>query len=202
MFYQKRHRTHLEDIIFAIDLYFDGLSLRKVSKALTRFVKRSHTAIRDWIQKYQPQRLLSNTKKIDEYIIDETLIKVGSELIWLCWIAIESENRQILAVSVSKERNMFVAERFLSNLVKDYGNHPVSTDGGTWYPQACEFLQMNHHIHSSLEKSLIERKIQYVKDRTEGFDDYFPCRKRKCKLEHIKQWIKMFAYHHNDNIKA
>ena len=81
MFYQKRHRTHLEDIIFAIDLYFDGLSLRKVSKALTRFVKRSHTAIRDWIQKYQPQRLLSNTKKIDEYIIDETLIKVGSELI-------------------------------------------------------------------------------------------------------------------------
>ncbi|HKX96957.1 MAG TPA: DDE-type integrase/transposase/recombinase [Candidatus Nitrosocosmicus sp.] len=201
MFYQKRHRTHLEDIIFAIDLYFDSLSLRKVSKALTRFVKRSHTAIRDWIQKYQPQRLLSNTKKIDEYIIDETLIKVGSELIWF-WIAIESENRQILAVSVSKERNMFVAERFLSNLVKDYGNHPVSTDGGPWYPQACEFLQMDHHIHSSLEKSLIERKIQYVKDRTEGFDDYFPCRKRKCKLEHIKQWINMFAYHHNDNIKA
>ena len=201
MFYQKRHRTHLEDIIFAIDLYFDGLSLRKVSKALTRFVKRSHTAIRDWIQKYQPQRLLSNTKKIDEYIIDETLIKVGSELIWL-WIAIDPENKQILAVSVSKERNMFVAERFLSGLVKDYGNHPVSTDGGTWYPQACEFLQMDHHIHSSLEKSLIERKIQYVKDRTEGFDDYFPCRKRKCKLEHIKQWIKMFAYHHNDNIKA
>jgi putative transposase len=201
MFYQKRHRTHLEDIIFAIDLYFDGLSLRNTSKALSRFVKRSHTAIRDWIQKYRPQRLLSNTKKIDEYIIDETLIKVGSELIWL-WIAIDPENKQILAVSVSKERNMFVAERFLSNLVKDYGNHPVSTDGGTWYPQACEFLQMDHHIHSSLEKSLIERKIQYVKDRTEGFDDYFPCRKRKCKLEHIKQWIKMFAYHHNDNIKA
>ena len=201
MFYQKRHRTHLEDIIFAIDLYFDGLSLRNTSKALSRFVKRSHTAIRDWIQKYRPQRLLSNTKKIDEYIIDETLIKVGSELIWL-WIAIDPENKQILAVSVSKERNMFVAERFLSNLVKDYGNHPVSTDGGTWYPLACEFLQMDHHIHSSLEKSLIERKIQYVKDRTEGFDDYFPCRKRKCKLEHIKQWIKMFAYHHNDNIKA
>ena len=31
---------------------------------------------------------------------------------------------------------MFVAERLLSNLVKDYGDHPVSTDGGTWYPQA------------------------------------------------------------------
>ena len=191
----------MEDIIYAIDLYFDGLSLRKVSKALSRLVKRSHTAISDWIHKYQPKRLLSKTKKIDEYIVDETLIKVGSELIWF-WIAIEPENRQILAVSVSKERNMFVAERFLSNLVKDYGNHPVSTDGGTWYPQACEFLKMDHHIHSSLEKSLIERKMQYIKDRTEIFDDYFPCRKQNCKLEHIIQWIKVFAYHHNNNIRA
>ena len=95
---------------------------------------------------------------------------------------------------------MFIAERFLSNLVKDYGNHPVSTDGGTWYPQACEFLKMDHHIHSSLEKSLIERKMQYIKDRTEIFDDYFPCRKQNCKLEHIIQWIKVFAYHHNNNI--
>ena len=32
-----------------------------------------------------------------------------------------------------------VAERFLSHIVKEYGQHPVSTtDGGTWYPQACK----------------------------------------------------------------
>ena len=97
---------------------------------------------------------------------------------------------------------MFVAERFLSGLVKDYGKHPVSTDGGTWYPQVCEFLTLDHHIHSSWEKSLIERIIQYIKDRTESFDDYFPCRKQNCKLEHIKQWIKVFAYHYNNNIRA
>ena len=104
----RRNRTRLEDIIYAINLYFDGLSLRKTSKALSRFVKRSHVAIRNWIQKYQPQRLLSKRKKIGEYIVDETLIKAGSELIWL-WVAIESENKQILALTISKERNMFVA---------------------------------------------------------------------------------------------
>ncbi|HET6590716.1 MAG TPA: DDE-type integrase/transposase/recombinase [Candidatus Nitrosocosmicus sp.] len=109
-------------------------------------------------------------------------------MFWL-WVAIESENRQILAVTISKERNMFVAERFLHGL-EDYGKHPVSTDGGTWYPRACQFLKLDHHIHSSYEKSLIERKIQYIKDRTESFDDYFPCRKQNCKLEHVKQWIK------------
>ena len=53
---------------------------------------------------------------------------------------------------------MFVAERFLSDIVKIHGKHPVSTDGSTWYPQACKFLNLNHHIHSSLEKSLIERE--------------------------------------------
>ena len=26
---------------------------------------------------------------------------------------------------------MFVAERFISNVIKEYGNHSVSTDGGT-----------------------------------------------------------------------
>ena len=88
MIIQTRNRTRMEDIIYAIDLYFDGLSLRKVSKALSRFVKRSLTAISDWIHKYQPKRLLSNKKKIDGYIVDKTLIKVGSELIWF-YIAIK-----------------------------------------------------------------------------------------------------------------
>jgi hypothetical protein len=38
-------------------------------------------------------------------------------------------------MSISKERNMFVAsECFLSNIVDEYGQHTVSTDGeGTWY---------------------------------------------------------------------
>ncbi|HSA75584.1 MAG TPA: DDE-type integrase/transposase/recombinase [Candidatus Nitrosocosmicus sp.] len=187
--------------MYAFNLYFDGLSLRKTSKALSRFVNRSHTAIKDWIQKYQPKRLLSKTKKIDEYIVDETLIRVGSELVWL-WVAIEPQNREILAVNISKERNILIAERFISDIVKVYGEHPVSTDGGTWYPQACQFLKLDQHIHSSLEKSLIERTIQYIKDRTESFDDYFPCRKENCKLEHIKQWTKAFAWHHNNNIRA
>ena len=78
--------------------------------------------------------MLSSRKiRITEFIIDETIIKVGSEYIWL-WIAIENDNREILQISISKERNMFVAERFILNLVKRYGEHPVSTDdGGTWY---------------------------------------------------------------------
>src|SRR3954453_17383828 len=95
-----------------------------------------------------------------------------------------------------------VVERFLYGITKNYGKHPVSTDGGTWYPpQACKFLKLKHHIHVSHEKSIIiERTIQYIKDRTECFDDYFPCRKKNCKLKHVKQWLNLFAYHHNNEI--
>ena len=58
------------------------------------------------------------------YIVDETMLKVGSEYIWL-WIAIEPENKQILALYVSKERNMFVAEHFLLDVVHNYGIRTV-----------------------------------------------------------------------------
>ena len=54
-----------EDIAYSLYLYFLGLSLRNTSKAVSRFVKRSHTAIRDWIQKYKPEMLSS--RKIDTY---------------------------------------------------------------------------------------------------------------------------------------
>jgi putative transposase len=194
--YQLRKRTKLEDIVYSLNLYFSGLSLRNTAKAISKFIKRSHTAIRDWILRYKPERLFYNKTKIFEYIIDETQIKVGSEFIWL-WVAIESETKNIVATSISKERNMFVAERFLYNITKDYGKHPVSTDGGTWYPQACKFLKLQHHLHSAYEKSIIERMIQYIKDRTENFDDYFPCRMKNCKLKHVTNWLKLFAHFYN-----
>ena len=54
---------------------------------------------------------------------------------------------------------MLIAERFIASLIDKYGKHPISTDGDTWYPpQACQFLKLQHHIHSFYEKNIIERK--------------------------------------------
>jgi hypothetical protein len=43
-------------------------------------VKRSHVVAlwRRWIEKYKPQRILSRRKKIAEFILDETQVKMGS----------------------------------------------------------------------------------------------------------------------------
>ena len=97
---------------------------------------------------------------------------------------------------------MLIAERFLSSVVRVYGKRLVSTDGGTWYPQACRFLNLKHHIHSAYEKSLIERTMQYIKDRTECFDDYFPCRKKDCNLQHVSNWLNLFVDYHNRETKS
>lgn len=48
---------------------------------------------------------------------------------WL-WVAVvvESIHNRILGVSISKHRNMLVAESFLKSLVKLYGKHIVYSD--------------------------------------------------------------------------
>ncbi len=95
-------------------------------------------------------------RKVQEFIVDETLLKVGNQYVWV-WVAIEPLAKVILGIRISFERTMFlVAERFLKALVIEYGkHHSLSTDGGgTWYPQACRFLNIEHHIHSLYERSV------------------------------------------------
>jgi putative transposase len=108
----------------------------------------------------------------------------------------ESENSQVLAQNIAQDRNMPVVKKFLSGIVKIHGNHPGSTDGGTWYPMTCRFLGLKHYIHSPFEKSLIGRTIQYIKDGTESFDNYLPCRMKNCKLNHLQNRINLFVNYH------
>ena len=96
---------------------------------------------------------------------------------------------------------MLVAESFLRSLIKVYGKHTVYSDGGTWYPEACSYPNFEHRLHSHLEKSIIERTIEYFKDRTETFDDYYPCKhKIEYELSHVHNWFNLFVFMHNADI--
>jgi putative transposase len=117
-----RNRTPSEYIGYGLYLYFSGLSLRRSSEILSYLFKRNHVSIWNWIQKYQPRKISSKRKRISEFIVDEILLKVGSGDLWL-WVAIDPENKEVLALSVSKERNMLIAERFLSELAKAREKH-------------------------------------------------------------------------------
>lgn len=200
----ERERTSAEVILYALYLYFLGLSFRNTSKAIQPFGKeegRSHVAIWKWVQRFNPRRLYC-CKRVCAFIIDETMVQIGADQAWL-WIAVEPIHRQILGVYISKHRNMIIAESFLRSLIKIYGIHTVYSDGGTWYPEACVSLGLEHRLHSPYEKSIVERTVEYLKDRTEAFDDYYPCmRDRLCNLRHVHKWLILFVFMHNSVIKS
>ena len=86
-----------------------------------------------WIQEFNPSDVFPNKKKariITALVIDETLIQIGdTNNAWL-WVAIEPIHNRILGVSISKHRNMLVAETFLKSLVNLYGKPIVYSDDG------------------------------------------------------------------------
>jgi putative transposase len=185
----ERNRTSTFIIMYSLYLYFLGLSLRNTSKALVIFrdEKRSYVSVWNWIQRFGSYQIYKR-KRVSAFIIDETVIQIGNQHFWL-WICIEPIHSSVLGIYISDERNMLIAEKFIRSLVSNYGKHIVYTDGGTWYHEACSIIGLKHHLHSSIEKSLMERVNQYLKDRIESFDDYYPCmQKDECNLLQVYNW--------------
>jgi putative transposase len=203
----ERNRTRPFLIRYALYLYFLGLSLKYIED-IRAFVDRSYVAIWYWIQEFNPNDVFQNKKKnrIVAFIIDETIGQVGN--IDAClWVAIKTIHNRILGVCISTYRNMLVAESFLRSWIKIYGKHIiVYSDGGSCYPEACNSLRLKHILHLPFEKSIIERAIEYIKYRTEDFDDYYPCRKKAadCNLAHVYRWFVLFVFYtiyQNHNLK-
>ncbi len=86
---------------------------------------------------------------------------------------------------------MFVAEKFIRSLVENMESIQFTLMVVHGYPPACKILRLKHYLHSPLEKSLIERVVQYFKDRVEYFDDYYPCnsKRRDCDNGHVYNWV-------------
>ncbi len=59
----KRNRTPLKYIGYGLYFSFLGLSYRNTSKALARFVRRSHVAFWKWIQTYKPKKIARRGKE-------------------------------------------------------------------------------------------------------------------------------------------
>src|SRR2546421_10199493 len=60
-----------------------------------------------------------DVNKLSEFIIDETLIKVGNGYVWL-WVVIKPTYKTILGIRISIKRNMLVAEQFIQSLIRKY----------------------------------------------------------------------------------
>ena len=81
----------------------------------------------------------------------------------------------------SQKREIYACcwEIYLISSIKVWKTYCIYTDGGTWYNEACNVLRLKHYLHSPFQKNLIERVNQYLKDRIESFDDYYPYMQKK-----------------------
>jgi putative transposase len=133
-----------EQITQALDLYFKGLSLRKVQDHFGQFysLKIHHTTVLKWIQKY--------TWVIDAYVntvkpelsdmwhVDEMMIKTGGKWSWL-WHAMDRDTRFLVANAISQTRYTTDAQRLFQKAKEvTQGETPknVVTDGLQAYNRA------------------------------------------------------------------
>jgi putative transposase len=195
----KRNRTHPAIISYGLYLYFSSRSFRLAVKCLSTAaaIARTHVAIWKWIQKYSSlaDRFRIDKHSVKRIFVDETLIKIEGQNYWL-WVAYEPNLNVCLMMHLSRERTIFfVCYQFLKQLRSRYGRKPILTDGALGYYEACKWLRLPHQVYGTKLKNLMERFIQHMKDRTECFDDHFPCRKKKenCDMQHVWNWLRLFV---------
>jgi len=130
-------------VTLVLDLYFKGLSLRKIVDHLKQFhqLKIHNTTVLRWIQKYvrlmksyvdelKPQ--VSNT-----WHADEMTINVDGANRWL-WNLLDSDTRFLLATQLTEQREVEDAERLFARAKQKAGKRPevIVTDGLQAYQKA------------------------------------------------------------------
>lgn len=130
-----RMRTGEKVIVAALDLYFEGLSIRKVRRQIAQVfgVRISHMTVWRWLVKYS--ELVSTftstlTPELSgEWHVDETAVKVKGEERWF-WDCIDHDTRFLVATHLSEDRSVETVVDFLRKTAR---NRPrpqtITTDG-------------------------------------------------------------------------
>ncbi|MGC8848546.1 MAG: hypothetical protein ACP5QE_06860 [Conexivisphaera sp.] len=81
--------------------------------------------------------------------------------------------------------------------MRRYGRVTIYTDGAGWYVDACRWAGVPHVVYDHPLKNLMERINQYLKDRTESFDDLYSMRRRGHPFERVVSWLSGFKFLRN-----
>jgi len=140
-FQKMRYKPEL--VTLTLDLYFKGLSLRKITDHLTQFyrLKINHTTILRWIQKYvQIMKAYVDELKpqvSEQWHADEMVINVDGYYHWL-WNLMDARTRFLLATQLTEQRETEDARRLFAEAKKRAGKRPevIVTDGLQAYQKA------------------------------------------------------------------
>jgi transposase-like protein len=128
----RKIRGNPKTITLVLDLYFKGISLRKIKEHLKEFydVDVSHMTIYNWILRFT-QLIKNYTDKLKPEVsakwhTDEMTIKTKDEkkCVWL-WNTIDSETRFLLAQNISETREIEDATKQFKDAVDKAQKKPV-----------------------------------------------------------------------------
>jgi putative transposase len=194
-----RMRTSLLLIVYGAFLYFCTHSSRAASRALSIIMRRSHASILSWFRSLSFLFIDRSLKgKVKLLLIDDTRVEVGGRELVL-FVAFEPNLRRIVYMRLFEAANILTALSFMKRVKALYRSMmKVLTDGAQYYRTACKFLNLDHDVYGLRLRNLMERIIQYVKDRTEDFDDYIPCRRKRCDREHAQMLLTSIGFMINE----
>ncbi len=176
-----RMRTQKHIIAISMDLYFDGMSVRKIQRQIEYIfkVKVAQTTIYRWIIKYSTiVKEYVDTLKADlgdKWHVDETAIKIKGQQKWF-WEIIDEKTRFMVAEHLSPSRK---TEDSLK-LFKDARNRAIRkpriiySDGCFAYRKGFSKVFWDHHrscqliqnvgINARPNQNMIERLHGTLKD--------------------------------------
>ncbi len=190
-FEQMRANPHA--VTVALDLYFKGVSFRKIVSHLTMFerVNVSHVAVIKWVRKYVAL-MKSYTDALSPQLsgvwhADEMKVNVNGSWVYL-WNLMDSDTRYMLAMHVAKGREAKDGEQAFRKAQANAHSNPgvVITDGLASYKPAFErTFQESGAIHlagvgirSPISNNRIERFHSTYRERMKvmrAFDNLKGC---------------------------
>ena len=170
-------------ITLALDLYFKGISYRKVVDHLQQFygITVSHVAVIKWVKKYTQlmktyvDSLMPQTSGI--WHTDEMAVNIKGQYNWL-WNVMDHETRFLLASQISQRREVSDARQVFQNAKKVANGKPqiVITDGLPAYIKAFkkEFFTLRNprvkhvakpRLTDKTQNNMIERMQSSIRER-------------------------------------
>ena len=178
--------TNPEVISVVLDLYFKGISTRKISDHLKQFYKMNvnHSTIYRWVVKYTKQ-IHQFTEKIKPatgriWHGDEMMVNIEGKKKWQ-WNVLDKDSRFLLASHITEKRFVKDANNTLKTARKQAGNKPeyLFTDGLYSYRKAShKQLATTNHIRCTGIRSQrennnkIERLHNTIRERDKAIRSY------------------------------
>ena len=159
----------------AVDMYFDGLSYRRIAGNMEQYFGRETDAatVYRWVRESTGKAdEILRPMKVDTgptWVADEMVVNVGGEKMWL-FNVMDSDTRFVLAAYLSPVRTARAARTTLALARERSATHPeeIKTDGLRSYPQALPRVFPTRVVKHTVSQGIKAEINNNMSERLQG----------------------------------